>query len=727
MSRSFLKLASAVALVAAGLAHTQPVAAQEAPVVGINPEMGQPSTSKGDWTHYTADERGTKYMPLDQINADNFNSLEVAWTFNTNSLGPSPEFNLEGTPLAINGTIYAVGGGGGRRSVVALDGTTGELLWKHALDEGERAEVAPRRLSGRGVSYWTDGQGDQRILYVSIGYRLVELNAKTGELIPGFGDGGMVDLKKGVMIGNTENHEQRNIDLVGGEGEIGLHATPTVADDIVIVGSSMLEGLNYRAKTNAKGLVRAFDVRTGKQLWRFDTMPGPGEFGHDTWEGDSWYYTGNVGVWTQITVDEPNGLVYLPVETPSIDEYGGNRPGDNLFAESLVAVDLHTGERKWYFQQIHHGLWDHDNSSAAMLVDITVDGQRIPAVALPTKQSYLYMFNRLTGKPVWPMPETPVPQSDVPGEVSSPTQPIPSKPAPYSRAFLTEDDIIDFTPQLHAQAMENLSHCRWLPTPYIPPVVPGVSKWDCAINIGNASGGVNWPGASLDPETQVAFIQANNASVSETTIQPVPPALGDAGYTIGGGCSGGPETGPYAQDKVMALPEAADCGAGGGRGGGILGRGLQGLPIVKPPYGVLTAIDLNTGEIKWQVPHGETPDNIRNNPALRGLDIPMTGQGGSLGLLVTKTLVVLGERQVTSPPGRERGAMLRAYDKETGENVGAVLMPGGQTGSPMTYMADGKQYIVVAIRSGSGSEYRAFTLPGNMASRGPQRGGNFGN
>src|SRR5215510_13725818 len=355
---------------------------------------GQPSTKNGDWPAYAGDIKGTRYSPLDQINGSNFGKLEVAWRFKTDNLGTRPEFKLEGTPLVVKGVMYATGGT--RRSVFALKADTGELLWVHAEFEGERAVKAPRQLSGRGVSYWTDGRGDERIIYVTTGYRLIALNAKTGQPIASFGQNGVLDLKVGVIIG-----KDKQIDLE--KGEIGLHSTPTVVNDMVIVGSSMFEGLGYRYSTNSKGLVRAFDVRTGKQIWRFNPIPGPGEFGNDTWMNGSWEWSGNVGVWTQISVDPEAGLVYLPVETPTIDEYGGNRPGNNLFAESLVAVDLKTGVRKWHFQQVHHGLWDHDNPSASLLMDVTIDGRPRKVVAQPSKQGWLYVFDRITGQPIWPI------------------------------------------------------------------------------------------------------------------------------------------------------------------------------------------------------------------------------------------------------------------------------------------------------------------------------------
>ena len=456
MKQHAVRLVPAIALLALGVATFAPR------LQGQN--TGQPSTKNGEWPMYTADLSGSKYSPLDQIGASNFSKLEVAWRFKTDNLGPRPENKLEGTPIMVKGTVYATAGT--RRAVVALNGATGEMKWMYALDEGERAtRWAPRQLSGRGLSYWTDGRGDERIFYVTTGYRLVSLNAKTGQPIAAFGTNGVLDLKVGVVIG-----KDKQLDLE--KGEIGLHSTPTVVNDTIIVGSSMFEGLGYRYSTNAKGLVRAFDVKTGKQIWRFNTIPGPGEFGNDTWENGSWEWTGNVGVWTQISVDPVAGLAYLPVETPTIDEYGGNRPGNNLFAETIVAVDLKTGVRKWHFQQVHHGLWDHDNSSASLLIDATINGQPRKLLAQPSKQGWLYVFDRITGQPIWPIPEVAVPQTNMPTEKTSPTQPIPTNPPPYSRTFIAESDLIDFTPALRARALENLKKFRWEPSPFVPPLGP---------------------------------------------------------------------------------------------------------------------------------------------------------------------------------------------------------------------------------------------------------------
>src|ERR1700730_6644495 len=372
MSRNRFLSTMALALTVAGLMWTAAQVSAQVFVGTPIPQQfagqGQPSTRNGEWPSNGADLRFTRYSPLDQINAANFDKLEVAWRFKTDSFGPHPEFKLEGTPIMVKGVLYATAGT--RRSVVALDAKTGELIWSHSLREGNRAAVAPRQLSGRGVSYWTDGRGDERIIYVTTGYRLVELNAKTGAMISSFGTNGIVDMKVGVIKGINEQ-----IDLE--TGEIGVHTAPTVVGDSVIVGSSMKEGATVPTHNNTKGLIRAFDARTGKQLWRFNTIPTPGQPGNETWENNSWADNGNTGVWTHISADEELGLVYLPVETPSSDYYGGHRPGNNLYAESLVAVDLKTGERRWHFQLVHHPIWNWDMSSAPILADINVDGRAI--------------------------------------------------------------------------------------------------------------------------------------------------------------------------------------------------------------------------------------------------------------------------------------------------------------------------------------------------------------
>jgi quinoprotein glucose dehydrogenase len=675
----------------------------------------QPSTRNGEWPHYNADLKGTRYSPLDQINASNFSKLEVAWRFKTDRFGPFPEFKLEGTPLMVKGVVYATAGT--RRSVVALDAKTGELIWSQSVREGKRAGLAPRQLSGRGVSYWTDGMGDERIVYVTTGYRLVELNAKTGAFISSFGKDGIVDLKVGVVYG-----ADKQIDLE--TGEIGVHSTPAVAGNVVIVGSSFREGGTIATHDNTKGLVRAFDVRTGKKLWQFNTIPRPGEFGNDTWENGSWAANGNVGVWSEISVDEELGLVYLPVETPTSDFYGGHRPGNNLFAESLVCVDLKTGQRKWHFQFVHHPIWNYDVSSAPILADITVNGQAIKAVAIPSKESFLYVFDRVTGRPVWPIEERPVPQSTVPGEKTSPTQPFPTKPPAYGRNQIkVPDDLIDFTPALRDEAISLLERYKFGPM-FNPPVLGKVDGVLGAINIGNAAGGTNWTGGAYDPETHIAYAPVANAGVGSYSLVPPPPGFSDLRYARGvaglafgeiwgpGDCCAA-DSGYRTRDDLPGPMPAPPLPPGVSPPPPLT---IQGLPFVKPPYGLIAAIDVDRGELLWQTPHGDTPDNVRNHPALKGLNIPKTGQNGNVGLVVTKTLVISGDPQVTTTPEHPRGAMLRAYDKRTGKDVGAVYIPAPQSGSPMTYMLDGKQYIIVAVstiagRASYSGEYIAFSLP----------------
>jgi quinoprotein glucose dehydrogenase len=668
-------------------------------------------TSNGEWRSYAGDLRNFRYSPLDQVNADNFNKLEIAWRFKTDSLGNRPEYKLEATPLMVNGVVYATAGS--RRAAIALDAATGELLWVHGEHEGARGAAAPRQLSGRGLSYWSDGRVE-RILYVTPGYRLICLDAKTGTVIPSFGNNGAVDLKTFAVYGTGQP-----IDLIN--GEIGLHATPAVTrSGVVLVGSAFREGGTPKTHNNTKGMVLAFDVRTGKKLWQFNTIPRPGEFGNDTWLKESWAVNGNAGVWTQMAVDEDLGLAYLPVETPSSDFYGGHRPGNNLFADSLVCVDLKTGQRKWHYQLVHHSVWNMDIAAAPILADITVNGKAIKAVLESSKQAFLYAFDRVTGQPVWPIEERPVEKGDVPGEWYSPTQPFPTRPPAFDYQGVTIENLIDFTPELRAEAQRIVSKYKIGPV-FTPPVV---SKAEGPIAAFRSSGGMNWPGFSYDPETHIAYVPSF-VSLPPVGLLPSPnKTFSDADYVEGFATTGvqyvsGPGENVGADAPRPAAREAGRGPAPGPAGaattagfGSGLGLTPQGLPLLKPPYGRITAINMDKGEFVWQVAHGETPDFVRNHPALKGLNIPRTGQSGYVGVLVTKTLVIAADPQVTTAADHPRGAMLRAYNKATGKEIGAVWMPAPQSGSPMTYSVNGKQYIIVPISGGNYSgEFIAFRLP----------------
>jgi quinoprotein glucose dehydrogenase len=631
-----------------------------------------PSSQTVEWRTYGGDLANHRYSPLDQINATNFNHLQLAWRFKTDNLGPRPEYRFESTPLMARGILYTTAGS--RRAVAALNAETGELLWIHREDEGARGDAAPRPLSGRGLAYWTNGR-EERILYVTPGYRLIALNAKTGLPISTFGTAGVVDLKR---------NDDQPMDLV--HSDIGLQSAPVIAGDTILIGAAHTSGSFPKSKTNAKGYVRGFDVKTGKRLWIFHTIPLPGEFGFNTWQNKSASYTGNTGVWTQISVDEGLGLAYLPVELPTGDYYGGHRPGNGLFGESIVAVDLKTGQRKWHYQLVHHGLWDFDIPCAPVLVDITVDGKPVKALAQATKQSILYVLNRETGQPIWPIVERPVPSGDVPGEWYAPTQPIPTKPPFFDRNGFTPDDLINFTPELRTEALAIAAHYKAGPV-FTPPVLSRKEGPLGTLILGYPSGGANWAGGSFDPETHIFYIYSQGEIGPLGMVRPEP-GESDMAYVVG---------------------SASEDVPGGGQPYHLT---VEGLPIQRPPYGQITAIDLNRGEILWQIAHGETPDEVTQNPKLKGMVIPRTGRAGIVGVLTTKTLVISGEAGTFTNTEGKTGALLRAYDKQTGKDAGAVPMPMGETGSPMTYLLHGKQYIVVAV---SGEDYPgellAFTLP----------------
>jgi quinoprotein glucose dehydrogenase len=628
-----------------------------------SPTSAQRGAKAGEWRYYGGDAGSSKYSPLDQITKDNVKDLEIVWRWKTTNFGPRPDFNYEVTPLMVGGVLYTTAGW--RRDVVAIDGTTGETLWMFRLDEGARGQSAPAlSAAGRGVSYWTDGK-EERILAVTRGYRLVALDAKSGRPVKGFGTRGIVDL-----------YEQFDQPILA-DGQITWNSIPMVVGDVVVVGTASPPGASARTQAWPAGHVRGYDVRTGKRLWIFHTIPRPGEVGNETWEKDSWSYTGNAMVWGLMSADEELGYVYLPIDTPTNDYYGGHRPGNGLFGESLVCLNAKTGARVWHFQAVHHGIWDYDLVSAPNLLDITVAGRKIKAVAQVTKQGFTYVFDRVTGQPVWPIEERLVPQSDVAGEKTSRTQPFPTKPAPFDRQGVSVDDLIDFTPELKAEAIKIASRYKLGPL-YTPAIVEGTNGLKGTIMLPSSNGGANWQGAAVDPETGILFIPSMTAPTN-IALRKDPKRS--------------------AMDYVGIQPFV---------------DGPQGLPLIKPPWGRIVAIDLNTGDHVWTVPNGDTPDYVKNHPALRGVKVPRTGTGDQSGVMVTKTLLFAGEANGVYSPPWAGGPMFRAYDKKTGDVLWEFRLPAKQAGSPMTYMANGKQFIVVAVGGGTDAgegELVALSLP----------------
>ena len=619
------------------------------------PAAAQQGATDGQWRYYGGGPGGTSYSALDQIDASNVGDLEIAWSWAAGNQGPRPEQKNSTTPLMIDGVLYATAGS--RRNVVALDAGTGEMLWMWRMDEGERANSAPRPNSGRGVAYWSDGRGDDRIYVITPAYYLVALDAHTGREVESFGENGVIDLRLGL---------DRPVNLI--EDVIGSSSPPVIARDVIVVGAALAVGSRPPSRENIPGNVRGFDVRTGERKWIFHTIPLEGEFGNDTWEDDSWRYTGNAAVWPPFTADEELGYVYLPVEDPTGDYYGGHRPGNNLFSSSLVALNVETGERVWHYQLIHHDIWDYDPPTAPILTNITVDGREIRAVSQITKQSFVYVFDRVTGEPVWPIVERPVASSDVPGEWTSPTQPFPTRPAPFDRQGVTMDDLMDFTPELRAEAMEVVSSLTVGPL-YTPPTVLDADGKGGTLMMPGSTGGANWEGGAFDPETGVIYISSKTDPVTLALVN---------------------------------MPDVSDMDFVQGRGAR---RGPSGLPLVKPPWGRITAIDLNTGDHLWMQPNGDTSQEVKDNPALAGVEIGRWGKATRAGILVTKTLVLAGEGFGGDPH-------FYAYDKATGEIIADLEVPAAQTGLPMTYMHEGKQYVVFTVGGGGeAAQLIAMTLP----------------
>ena len=635
----------------------------------------QKGSPNGEWRAYGAEEGSTRYSPLDQINRDTVKTLQVAWSWKFDNFGTIQETNTsETTPIMVNGVLYFTAGQ--KRSVIAANAGTGETLWTWRPNEGERFDRSPRKVH-RGVSYWSDGR-DSRILVVTPGFQLVALDANTGIPVPTFGDSGTVDLFK-----------QLDNDLgIDPLGKIGNSSPPVIVGDTVVVGPALLVGVRTN-KSNVRADVMGFNVRTGRKAWTFHTIPRKGEPGYETWENGSADYTGNAGVWGPFSADPQLGLVYLTVEAPTNDVYGGHRHGNNLYSNSVVAVDAKTGKKVWHQQLVHHDIWDYDVPAHPILIDITVDGRPVKALVQLTKQAFAYVFDRTNGKPVWPMPETPVPQSDVPGEKTSATQPIPSKPPAFDRQGIGPDDLIDFTPALKAEALKAIEGYRLGPV-YTPgSLLANGGKG--TIIVPGYGGGANWYSGAADPETGFVYVGSITAPnvIGLNKNDPANSRV-DSDYTMGG-----------------VLPR------------------IQNLPLIKPPYGRITAYNMNRGEIAWQIPNGDTPPNIKNNPALQGVTIPKTGSPSQALLLVTKTLLFAGEGPAGQP-------VFHAYDKATGAEIWQAPLPGPQTSLPMTYMHQGRQFILFAVRGSAqpgaqtGAQLVAFAMPQQQQPRTTGRGGGEG-
>ena len=622
--------------------------------------MAQNGATNGEWRYYGGDAGNTKYSPLDQINETNVKNLQIVWRWKANNFGPRLDYNWQATPLMAGGVLYFTAGM--RRDVVAVDAATGETLWMYRIAEGDRADKAPR-TNNRGVGYWTDGRGDERIFMISRGYQLIGLNAKTGLPAPGFGVNGVVDLWTGL---------ERKIE----PGQITSTSPPMIVGDIAIVGSSFLAGTAPPSKANAPGYIQGLNVRTGKLEWTFHTIPKLGEFGNNTWEKDSWQYTGNTGMWAPMAADPELGYVYLPIETPTGDYYGGHRPGDNLFADSLVCLDAKTGKRIWHFQTVHHDVWDYDLASPPILLNVNVNGRAVKAVAQVTKQNFTFVFDRVTGQPIWPIEERPVGQSEVPGEKLSPTQPFPTKPAPFDTQGVSEDTLNDLTPEIKREAIKLAADFKLGPL-FSAPIVAGAGGKKALLALGGSQGGANWQGGAADPETGMLYV----ASAS------YPQTLG----LIPGGTRSD-------MDFINGRPTLA---------------GPFGLPIVKPPYGRITAINLNTGDHAWWVPNGEAPQYMKDHPQLKGVDLSKVGNPERSPLMVTKTLLIGGDGNGLFTGQRGSGGPgFRAIHKKTGATIFEMKLPANMTGIPMTYMLNGRQYIVVALGGlDLPSEMVALALP----------------
>ena len=636
----------------------------------------QPVAPTGEWRYIGGDVAHTRYSPLDQIDASNFAKLEVAWTWRGDNFGSSVDTLFRSTPLYVDGLLYTVAGQ--RRAVVAIDPATGETMWAYREPHTTRYDRGMRNNYGKGVAF---GEIDGRkvIYYTSPAFFLHALDAKSGEHVenwgrpvplPGFPRSGVVDMLPDLVkdwapwleLGYTYDPD---LGIPRDLGNLSTSSPPIVVGGVVVVGNVHEQGYYQTRIENIPGDILAYEASSGKPLWKFHVIPRPGEFGHETWENDAWKRTGDVSSWAPMSADPGRGLVFIPTNPPTIDFFGGFRPGANLFGTSILALDVKTGKRVWHYQTVHHDIWNFDNPTAPVLLDVTIDGRRTPILVQTTKQGFVYTFNRETGQPIWPIVERPVAQSDLPGERLSPTQPFPTKPKAIEIQELSEDNLIDFTPELRKEAVAIIKDYKTGPL-FNPPIQVGHPSGLRSF-VSCPSGASNIFGPTVaDPETGVLFVTTQRSCRAENMVP---------------GSQMDEAADPKTTGRTLAQWVVANRGDL---------RGPQGLPIWKPPYSRIIAIDMHTGEFLWEMPNGDTPDRIKNHPALRGLNIPSTGQATHAVMMPTRTLLV------TSPGGEP---VLYAVDKKSGRRLATITLPAPSQYGMMGYLHAGTQYIVVQVGS----------------------------
>ena len=654
-----------------------------AAIAGLLPQLGLSQNLVTDdtveWYTQSGDYAGTRFSHADEINADNFDELEVAWEWDGSSFGG---YSGRATPTYVDGKLFTVSGP--RRNVVAIDPKTGETLWSYRLPNTARWEYSMRASYGKGIAYSRiDGRG---VVYISTpGFFLVALDAETGAPlerfggqipVEGFPETGVVDML--ADLGHPyDPYEGIPLEV----GYITASSPPIVVNDTIVVGNSAEQGYLQARVENVPGDILAYDRVTGDFKWKFNVIPRPGEYGHETWENDAWQYTGDVSSWAPLSADPENNIVYVPTNPPTIDYYGGFRPGDGLFGTSLIALDTETGERRWHFQTVHHDVWNYDNPAVPIQLDINVPGQGVvPSVHQVTKQGFVYSFNRMTGEPIWGMEERPVPQSNVPGEKLSPAQPFPVKPAPFEMQGLSEEDLIDYTPELRRQALEVMANYDLGPL-FNPPIhdTDPDGKIAAAMCPGDGGGAnINNPPVA-DPTTGFLYVTSRKACSWQRVI---PGEEADAAIPNPTGAT----FALYANDRAGGRPP----------------RLRSGLPYFKPPYSTITAYDMNTGDIAFQIPTGETPDRIRNNPALEGVNIGDTGTGNAITMVATQNLLVYSDMDHDGET-----ALLYAIDKQSGEELGRIEVPAQSRYGMSSWMHDGHQYIILQ----TGAKLTAIALP----------------